>query len=104
MNQKAFNPPLFALLFALAFGYTGWILIHSTITGSPRLDGTIGVILGLFIGSHPAANLIDILLYKRLAHPTTWGYLVNLAVLVLGWLVIFTGAMQFLATTGLGLR
>jgi len=36
-------------------------LFTYTLTGSTTLDGIIGVLLGLYIGSHPAARLLDLL-------------------------------------------
>jgi hypothetical protein len=71
------------------------------LTGSRSLDGSIGVMLGLYICSHPAANAIDILFFERGALrelAAEWsgiGWLaLNLRVLLSGWLVIAMGAAQ----------
>jgi hypothetical protein len=87
-----------AILALVAAAYSA--LMHAgTITGSERLDGQIGVMLGLYICSHPAANGVDVLFFdrqalRRLASGWTGvGWLVlNLFVLVAGWFVIVVGA------------
>ena len=42
-------------------------LLHylHTLTGIPVLDGSMGVTLGLYICSHPAANAVDMLFFER---------------------------------------
>ena len=69
------------------------------------LDGIIGVLLGLYICSKPAANAVDLIFFRRgeLRQLTSgWsglGWLsLNLLVLFVGWVVIFTGTthMAFL--------
>lgn len=84
---------------ALALLYGGWMVTQRTITGLPLLDGIIGVLLGLFICSRPAANMVD-LLFARHRHSTSSersviGWLVlNMLVLFVGWIVITIGATQ----------
>jgi hypothetical protein len=70
----------------------------------PRLNGSIGVLLGLYICSRPAANLVDFLFFGRYRERTApsrrddllWLAL-NLLVMLAGWLVIVTGATRFTA-------
>ena len=45
----------------LAIAYGSLLIYLHTFTGSNTLDGIIGVMLGLYIGSHPAAHLLDLL-------------------------------------------
>ncbi len=70
--------------------------------GRPLLAGSIGVLLGLYICSHPAANGIDLLFYgrtsrfvERTAQAETLWLLLNFAVLLVGLMVIIIGATQF---------
>jgi hypothetical protein len=69
------------------------------VTGGPTVDGAAGVLLGLYTCSHPAANAIDVLFYSRggLDRITGSGVawlVLNLAVLLVGWLAIVTGVMR----------
>lgn len=105
MPSRNFNPRNVRLLWALlisALVYLGLVLGLHTITGNPLGDGSIGVILGLFICSRPAGHAIDLLFaqrgeFQRLARePSGLGWLaLNLLVLCAGWVVIVIGAMRF---------
>jgi hypothetical protein len=82
----------------LAIAYTGLLRYLHTLTGIPVLDGSLGVTLGLYICSHPAANTVDMLFFERynLRQITSeWsgvGWLaLNTLVLLVGWMVIFIG-------------
>jgi len=81
------------------------ILLNSqyTLTGKDTLDGVIGVVFGLYLSSHPAASLIDLLFFKRAG----WNHyssnrsmglwlVINLLVLIIGWLVIFVGTTRLI--------
>lgn len=87
-----------ALLFGMLFS-----LYHPLIVNN-KVDGLIAVVFGLYICSHPAANFLDMLLYRRssLYQPGTprvelvWlGF--NLLVLFIGWSVIFMGTTRLTA-------
>lgn len=87
------------VILALAAVVYSAVVHGGTITGSERLDGQIGVLLGLYICSHPAANGVDVLFFDRNALRrllSGWagvGWVVlNLFVLVAGWFVIVVGA------------
>lgn len=74
-----------------------------TLTRSNKGDGIIGILLGLYICSHPAANLLDTLLFGRddwrsgaKLSIILW-LAMNVFVLVLGWIMIFTGMLLFTA-------
>ena len=82
--------------------YLGLVFAIPSLTGVSLLDGSIGVVLGLFICSRPAGNAVDMLFYERGAFrrlTSGWdgiGWLaLNLLVLFVGWLVIVSGAMRF---------
>ncbi len=92
------------LLMQLVWAGTYGALLHAlgTPTGSDMLDGALGVMLGLYISSHPAANAIDVLFADRFAlrriTSTRFGVywlLLNMLVLMTGWLVIFVGTTRF---------
>jgi hypothetical protein len=84
-----------ALVFSVLFAFRQPLII------SNKVDGLIAVVFGLYICSHPAANYLDMLLYRRssLYQPGTpraelvWlGF--NLLVLLIGWFVIFMGTTR----------
>lgn len=76
------------------------VLVHAmpTVTGSVRMDGLIGVLLGLYICSHPAANFLDMVLYggrnapkfSSLRSALLW-LAVNMLAMAAGWFAIFIG-------------
>jgi hypothetical protein len=72
------------------------------LTGTYKADGIVSVLLGLYICSHPVANGLDMLLYRRymLNRKTTRGaellwWALNLVVLLMGWWVISVGMIRF---------
>jgi len=81
----------------LAIAYTGLLHYLHTLTGIPMLDGSMGVTLGLYICSHPAANAVDMLFFERynlrqITERSGVGWLaMNTLVLLAGWVVIFIG-------------
>jgi len=91
-------------LILLAIAYSGLLYSLPTLTGIYRLDGAIGVVLGLYICSHPAANALDRLLFERGAprrnssgrSDGVWLAL-NVLALLSGWMVIVIGATRFAA-------
>ncbi len=88
-----------SVLLAIVYGS----LLHElpTLTGIIMLDGILGVILGLYICSHPAANAVDLLFFDRGVFrqvSSQWsgiGWLaLNLLVILAGWLVITSGTTR----------
>ena len=83
--------------------YVGWLFYFGPLTYSNRLDGSIGILLGLYIGSLPAANMLDILLFMRpdsregLISTTSGRFwlLLNLLTVLAAWAVIFSGVLRF---------
>ena len=55
------------LLLAIAYGAA--LQVRRTLLGTHTADGTLGVALGRYICSHPAANAIDVWFYDR---RTSW--------------------------------
>ena len=79
-------------------------VLFRPLDGSGLVDGTIGVLLGLYICSHPAANGIDLIFLERGAFrrvTSRWGGVSWLAlnglVMFVGWLVIVAGATEVFA-------
>ena len=98
-----------ALLYAFAVRYLPTVadvlLLGDTTAGTAA--GIGGVILGLYVCSHPAGNAIDLIFMERsgprrlLAEWSGIGWLaLNGAVLVLGWVVIVLGAIQLAGRAG----
>jgi hypothetical protein len=82
-----------------AGAYGGLLGYQRTLTGAAMLDGMIGVLLGLYVCSHPAANAIDALFYGRSASARiTWSgaawMALNLLAMLVGWLTIVTGVTR----------
>jgi hypothetical protein len=97
-RQRRNTPALLASVVAVA-AYGALLGRLPTLTGQPKLDGAIGVVLGLYACSHPAANAIDALFYSRgaLARLSWLGaswLALNVAVMLVGWLAIVAGAMR----------
>jgi hypothetical protein len=95
---------LWALVLA-AFAYAAIFHYTLTLTGSVRLDGVIGVILGLYICSHPTANFLDLFLFSGRSAPkfaSWWSALLwfafNVLVMAAGWSDIFIGATKLAAS------
>jgi hypothetical protein len=97
---------LWVLLVPLA-AYLGWMTWTATVTGVARVDGALGVLLGLYAGAHPAANGIDLIFSSRRGrwknagpvNSAVW-LLLNALVLTASLFAVIIGAAQFSATSG----
>jgi hypothetical protein len=85
----------------LGIAYSSLLYYQRTLTGINRADGIIGVMLGLYICSNPAANFLDMFFFERgtqLQFSSWWSAVfwlaLNLAVLMIGWFVIFVGTTR----------
>ncbi|MGE3267834.1 MAG: hypothetical protein AB7P40_03730 [Chloroflexota bacterium] len=84
--------------------YGAVLYVYATLTGEFRVDGAIGVVLGLYVCSHPAANILDLLFMdggavrRRAAddHGIAW-YALNFLVLLSGWGAVLIGVTHFVA-------
>jgi hypothetical protein len=102
-QQRARHIIMLLILVALGIAYSGLFYSQRSLTGINHLDGIIGVVFGLYICSHPAANLVDLLFYKRtIQHPFSskrfivlW-LLLNMLVLLIGGMAIFIGTTRFI--------
>ena len=91
----------------LAIIYASLIHFLFARTGNDRLIGSIGVLLGLYICSHPAANAVDLLFFQRYAVrqlSKEWSGIawlaLNLLVLLVGWIVIVIGTTRLTGRIG----
>jgi hypothetical protein len=108
MTQQIYQPNsnrMWALLVP-GCAYLGWMLYFPLLTGRTLLDGSVGVVLGLYICSHPAANGIDLLFLQRGAlrrASRQWSGIewlaLNALVMLIGWFVMVVGAARFMATS-----
>jgi hypothetical protein len=96
------NPGLLWALIVLAAIYDGLLYLRHALTGALKLDASLGVLLGLFICSRGAANLLDIILFGRIMQSQAaskrgqaWWVALNVLVLVMGWSVVVIGVIQF---------
>jgi hypothetical protein len=97
--QRSWVTP--SILILLGTVYCGLLHFQRTLTGTNMADGIIGVVLGLYICSHPAARLVDLLFYRRSIQRSfsskgsalLWLAL-NGLVLLTGWLSIFIGTVR----------
>ena len=88
------------VLGVLAVGYSLVLGLRHQLVGGALLDGGFGVLVGLFVCSRPAANLLDMLLFEsrwpasRRRSDLAWVGL-NLLVLGFGCIMVMGGATRF---------
>ena len=98
------NTGTLIILLLISAVFSLYLSLDLPLTGILKLDGIIGVLMGLYTASHPAANALDLLFYARdrlrqgLSHQAYmlwWG--LNIIVLLSGWVTIVTGLLRFTA-------
>ena len=89
------------VLLPVAAAYLIWQAVAPAASGYGWFDSTIGIVLGLYICSRPAANGIDLFFAERgtLRRIFTRGsglewILLNAAAMIAGWFVILTAASR----------
>jgi hypothetical protein len=94
------------VLVVIGIGYSSLLYYRGTVTGVNHADGILGVVLGLYVCSHPAANLVDLLFYRRgiryqvLSSESVVLWLaLNMLVLFVAGIVIFCGTTQLIGRT-----
>jgi len=105
MDQQRLGREIITLLVLMVLGitYSGFLYFQPTLTGRHDLDGIIGVVLGLYISSHPAAHLVEMLFYRRAiryrfsskSSVVLWISL-NVLVLFISGIVIFVGTTRLI--------
>ena len=102
------NALLLVAMLLVGVIYAGWLYFQGQMTGSIQLDGAIGVMLGLYMASHPAGNTLDMLLFwdgdsreKILTSRSGRIWLgLNVLLFLAAWCVIFIGVTRFVRRTG----
>ena len=111
MDQQNFGRKImtFCLLAVLGIGYSGWLNSQHALTGMDTADGIIGVVLGLYICSHPAATMVDMLFYRRWiryqfssARSAVLWLALNLLILFIGGIAIFMGTTRLIGSPSSG--
>ena len=104
MTQGGYRPnsALLGWLLVPAIAYLAWQYYMPFFTGMDLLDGSIGVMLGLYICSRPAANGMDLIFFDRGALSRIFSgaaglrwIALNALIMVVGWFVIVIGAARF---------
>jgi hypothetical protein len=99
------NRTLLLALLLPAGGYLAWQWRDPGAGPMGWLQGSLGLVLGLYICSRPAANGIDLFFAQR----GTWRRIftvrsgiewivLNALVMIVGWLVLVTGVTRFSAS------
>ena len=105
MDQQQRGHKIIKLSFLIVFGIAYCSLLYSQCApiGMNNLAGIIGVLLGLYICSQPAANLMDMLFYRRVfrhqfstKQSVVLWLALNVLVLLIGGIVMFIGTTRFL--------
>jgi hypothetical protein len=95
------------LMLMLAGLYIGWLVYQGRLAGTDRWAGVLGAMLGLYMASHPAGNMLDILLFtnsqdRHEIFASRSGKLwlaLNALVIVAAWFVIFIGVTSLVRRT-----
>jgi len=102
-HRRGQNIKTMWILVLLGIAYSSLLYYQHTLTGANNVDGIIGVLLGLYICSHPAANVVDMLFYGRGARrqfssrrSAVFWLALNMLLLLTGWLVIFVGTTRLI--------
>ena len=100
--QHARHITLLGVMILVGMAYLALLYFNHPLTGTYKADGIVSVLVGLYICSHPVANGLDMLLYRRyLPMRKTSGsveflwWALNAAVLLTGWWVISVGMVRF---------
>ena len=96
------NYGMLGVMVLLALAYAVTVYLWRPLSTAHKLEGSIGILLGLFICSKPAANLLDLLFdllqnrFQRVSgmRLTLW-LVLNFIILLVGWFIITLGATRF---------
>ena len=104
MNRRTYPRKVWWLigLNLLVLAFCALLYLRVPLSGERRIDGIIGVLLGLYISAHPAENLLDLLFYARETYSKgfrrpeiIFWWSLNAVSLFVGWLSIFTALIRF---------
>ncbi len=101
-QRRGRNITLLCVMIVLGAAYLALLYFNHPLTGTYKADGIASVLVGLYICSHPVANGLDMLLYRRYmpVRKTSGGaeflwWALNAAVVLTGWWVISVGMVRF---------
>jgi hypothetical protein len=105
-QRRERNIMTLSVIVVLGIAYSSLLYFQRSLTGMSHVDGVIGVMLGLYICSHPAANLVDMLFFRRggkrqfssRRSAFLW-LLLNMLVVFISGIVIFVGTTQLIGRT-----
>jgi len=90
-------------LIGVAGVYGGWQYVLPVRSTGSTIDAVVGVLLGLYICSHPAANGVDLIFAQRGAiqrMTSEWSglrwLLLNFLVMLVGWMVLVVGVTRLI--------
>jgi hypothetical protein len=102
-QRRGRNVMMLSVLVVLGIGYSSFLYYQGTLTGMNNVDGIIGVVLGLYICSHPAANLVDMLFYRRgiqyrfsSRRSAVFWLVLNVLVVLISGIAIFVGTTRLI--------
>ena len=87
----------------VATAYVAVLSQAHVLAGHPLVDGVLGIAVGLYVCSYPAANAIDLLFYRDYFRQPTSGWAglgwlcLNALALTMGWLMITSGITHLVA-------
>jgi hypothetical protein len=103
-QKRRQNYAILGVLVLLALLYVVTIYFWRPLSNAHKVEGSLGILLGLYICSKPAANLLDLLfdLLSSRFLPVSGLRLVlwlasNFIMLLVGWFIITLGATRFTA-------
>ena len=101
-RRRPRNATLLIVMLLLGVVYLVLLTNLQPLFAAFKTDGIVSVLFGLFLCSHPVANVLDVLLFRRyLLQPKGSGGLeilwwaLNGVVLFTGWYIIFIGMLRF---------
>jgi hypothetical protein len=101
---KRKNYGVLGVMALLATAYYLTVYFWRPLSTAHKIEGGLGILLGLFICSKPAANLLDMLFdllsnrfqQENALRLTVW-LASNFLILLVGWFIITLGATRFTA-------
>ena len=101
-QKRRQNYVILGVLVLLALLYDVTVYFWRPLSGVHKVEGILGILLGLYISSKPAANLLDLMfdvLSNRFLKVSglrlIFWLVVNILLLLVGWYVITLGATRF---------
>ena len=102
-HPKESNTKKLWVLSVLGIAYSSFLYFEPGLTGSGKAEGMIGVLFGLYLCSHPASHMVEMLFFRRTARPpfpsarsTLFWVAINIIVLFVGWTVLFVGTTRLI--------